>query len=162
MGPFNNLEGIVLGERTRWVVTGLQNYETFFRNVDCLMPNSRTFLYLEGVAIAPDVRTFLELHAIDAVRKVYPGTVWPTPSVFHLPVTHELMRELAELAKDRTTLEIADHCHFYTSDGIILQWYDACDDDCPLGVGSEIPEDKVQEFCCRAGATYDEFKRCEK
>jgi hypothetical protein len=158
MGLDYNLEGIVLGERTRWVVNGVRDYETYFRNVDHLLPTSQAILYLEGVAIAPEVRSFIEKHATAPVHKVYPGTVWPKPSVFHLPATAEVLRGLAELAHDRPTLEMADHCHFYTSQGMVLQWYDALDDDCPLGVGPEISEDRLQEFCRRAGATYTEYK----
>jgi hypothetical protein len=56
---FNDLDGIVLGEPTRWVITGLHEYEPFFRNVGHLLPDPTTILYLEGVAIAPDVRSFL-------------------------------------------------------------------------------------------------------
>jgi len=60
MGLSDNLEGIVLGERTRWTVTGVQDYETFFRTVDALLPTSAAILYLEGVAIATEVRTYYE------------------------------------------------------------------------------------------------------
>ena len=158
MELFDDLNGIALGERTRWVVTGIQDYETFFRSVNSLLPDSTAILYLEGVAIAPDVRHFLEQHAIAPVQKVYPGTVWPVPSIFHLPASAEVFVALAKLACDRPTLEVADHCHFYTANGMILQWYDACDDDCPLGVGSDIPENNVQEFCRRTGTTYGEYK----
>lgn len=158
MGLSDNLEGIVLGERTRWVVAGVQDYETYFRNVGHLLEGSEAILYLEGTATAPDVRTFLEQNAIAPVQKVYPGTVWPTPSVFHLPATSVILRRLADLAHDRPTMEIADHCHFYITEGMVLQWFDACDVDCPLGIGSEISEEKVREFCRHAGASYSEYK----
>jgi len=147
MGMFDNLKGIYLGEDTRWVVKGFREFESFFRHLDQLLPATAAIVYLEGPSIAADVRSFLEEHSVEPWHEVYPGTVWPKPSVFHLPASLEILRGLAELASHHAYPEIADHCHVYTRDGMILQWYDACDPECPLGIAQVITEEKVRAFC---------------
>ena len=154
MGASDNSKGISLGEKTRWVINGLTEYEPFFRNLARLLPDSGAFLYLEGVSISPDVRKFLEKHSAPASQEVLRGTIWPKPSIFHLPTSSEVLSGLTELASHHAYPEIADHCHVYTRDGMILQWYDACDPGCPLGAGQAIPEENVKAFCDLAGANY--------
>jgi len=149
-------KGISLGEKTRWVIKGLSDYEPFFRNLEQLLPTSGATLYLEGVP-TPDVRKFLEGHSVAPGQEVLRGTIWPKPSIFHLPASAEVLRGLADLASHHAYPEIADHCHVYTKDGLILQWYDACDPGCPLGAGPTITEAKVMAFCDLAGAKYSAY-----
>ncbi len=150
----DKLKGLCLGEDTRWVITGLSNFEQFFRHLEGLLPGEPAVIYLEGVSISPDVRKFFEEHSIPPWHVVYPGTIWPKPSIFHLPASPKVLEGLTLLASSHMRPEIADHCHVYTKDGMILQWYDACCSDCPLGAGPTIPEDRVKMFCDLAGARY--------
>ena len=150
-------EGISLGEKTCWVIQGLSDYELFFRNLERLLPESGAIIYLEGVAISPDVLKFLEEHSVPALQEVLRGTIWPKPSIFHLPASPEVLSCLADFASRHAYPEIADHCHVYSKGGMILQWYDACDPGCPLAVGPTISEEKVKAFCNRAGARYSAY-----
>lgn len=104
-----------------------------------------------------EVCSFLEEHAIAPMLEVARGTIWPNPAVFHLPAVPEVMSRLADLASRHANREIADHCHVYTKDGMILQWYDACDTGCPLGAGPTIPEVSVKAFCDATGAAYNAY-----
>jgi len=157
MSLFDNLKGICLGTNARWVVHGLSAFEPFFRNLDQLLPESPTVVYLEGTTISSDVRRFLEQHSVTPWHEVYPGTVWPKPSIFSLPTSSQVLSGLEDLASHHVNPEIADHCHVYTKDGMILQWYDACDAMCPLSVGPTIPEEKVKAFCGRTGTKYSAY-----
>lgn len=151
-------KGISLGKKTRWVIKGLAHYEPFFRNLEILLPESGAILYLEGVATSPDVRKFLEEHSVSPVQKVFRGTIWPKPSIFHLPATPDVLSGLADLASHHASPEIADHCHVYTNNGMILQWYDACDAECPIGAGPTITEERVKAFCERVGAKHSAYE----
>lgn len=132
MGASDNSKGISLGEQTRWVIKGLSEYEPFFRHLARLLPDSGAFLYLEDVSISSDVREFLEKHSVPACQEVLRGTIWPKPSIFHLLASSEVLGGLTDLASRHAYPEIADHCHVYTRDGMILQLYDACDPGCRL------------------------------
>ena len=157
MSVSDNAKGISLGEKTRWVIKGLSDYEPFSRHLDRLLPESGAIIYLEGVATSPDVRKFLEEHSVAAGHEVLRGTIWPKPLILHLPASPEVVRGLADLASCHAYPEIADHCHVYTKDGMILQWYDACDPGCPLGAGPTITEESVKAFCELAGAKYSAY-----
>jgi hypothetical protein len=159
MSASDQNDGICLGDETRWVVNGLREFEPFFRNLDRLLPESGAVVYLEGVSISQDVHEFLKKHSITAWHEVVRGTIWPKPSIFHLPASREVLRGLADLASHHAYPEVADHCHVYTKDGMILQWYDACDAGCPLGVGPTVPEDSVRTFCAQSGATYNAYRK---
>lgn len=149
--------GICLGNETRWVINGLSDFEAFFRNLGRLLPKAEAIVYFEGVSISPDVRDFFEKHSVTAWHEVRRGTIWPKPLIFHLPATQEILSSLADLASRHAYPEIADHCHVYVKGRMILQWYDACDKGCPLGVASEIPEENVKAFCDLTGASYTAY-----
>jgi hypothetical protein len=158
MSKSDQRKGIRQGDKTRWVIEGLSEFEPFFRHLECLLPSSGAVVYLEGVCISGAVRRFLDIHKVPPLHEVVRGTIWPAPSTFHLPATSIVLSGLAELSAHHATPEIADHCHVYTRDEMILQWYDACDLRCPLGVAGVVPEECVAAFCGLAGATYHAFK----
>src|SRR5260370_34542447 len=159
MSGSDDSKGISLGEKTRWVIRGLSEFEPFFRNLGRLLPGSAAVVYLEGVSISPDVLKFLEEHSAAPWHEVLRGTIWPKPSTFHLPASPEVLSHLADLASRHANTEIAEHCHLYTKDGMILQWYDACDAGSPLGAGPTIPEEPVKAFCDVTGAKYSAYTK---
>jgi hypothetical protein len=156
--PPDHPAGIVLGEDTFWVVTGITDYATFFRNVAFVLPEAPTYLYLEGTRTAPEVAAFMDTHAIAPQQPVRAGTVWPQPRLWHLPVSQELVDSLAAFAARHATAQIAHHCHIYTSAGMILQWYDACDQECPIGLAASISEAQAQRFADATGATLSVYE----
>lgn len=139
-------DGIALGEETRWVISGITDFETFFRNVSTLLPEKDSILYLEGTATAPDVQSFLNKHAGAPLAKIRDGTIWPRPHKWHIRISRDFLNQLEMIASRHTTPEIADHCHIYTTDGMILQWFDACDSDCPIGLARTVNEVQARAF----------------
>lgn len=53
---------------------------------------------------------------------------------------------LANFAHAWAAPELAAHLHVYKGSFILLEWYDAFKDD-SLYISSEIPEEKVKQFC---------------
>jgi len=80
------------------------------------------------------------------------GTIWPTPTVFHVRATEEFLNQLAVLAQNHAESEICDHFHAYSGDQGLMQWYDAFSGD-PLLVNESIAETKVQSFSRKLGVT---------
>lgn len=160
MGLFDDLSGIQMGGRTRWVVHGIRDYFAFFTHLDLILPKSPSVIYFEGTTIAPDVRQFMEAHSIEPWHEAYPGTVWPKPLKFHLLVSPDVLNGLVDLAARHAYPEIADHCHVYTKDGMILDWYDACDPEMPIGLG-ETDEKDVRAFCAATQSEYCIYKATE-
>jgi hypothetical protein len=152
-------QGIALGDATRWVVYGLSDFGTFFRGLARLLPDGAAMIYFEGTSISPAVRDFLTKQSAAGWHVVLRGTIWPTPAIFHVPASPDVLNRLAYLATHHANPEIADHCHVYTPERMVLQWYDACDPGCPLNVGSEIAEERVQVFCAFTGARYEAYQR---
>jgi len=84
------MHGIALGLQTRWVVSGVSDPAKFFTALTPLLqPNS--LLYLEGTSFSPALRTLLEEIQINPTKRVKGGTVWPRPSIFHIPSTPEVL-----------------------------------------------------------------------
>lgn len=155
----NQLNGICLGYETKWVVDGLSHLELFFQNLSGLISGQEAILYFEGTAISPDVHEFMAKHSVNGWHYVARGTISPEPLIFHLPATLEILSGLKKLASRHTYSEIADHCHVYNRKQMILQWYDACNADCPIGLSSDVSEANVRIFCKATGASYKPYVR---
>jgi hypothetical protein len=92
--------------------------------IDELLPKDAV-LYLEGTAIAPDVAEWLRQREILDPPPVARGTLWPEPTVFHIPLSDVGgLRALAELHAEP---EIADHLVVYRGNEVVLWAHDAGD-----------------------------------
>jgi hypothetical protein len=94
------------------------------RAIDEAMPRDAT-LYLEGTSIAPEVKDFLGLHEAPATQRVAPGTLYPAPEAYHLPLEHPNLAELRSIAERHAEPEVADHLAVYRGDALLLTAYDA-------------------------------------
>jgi len=92
--------------------------------IDLAMPKEAT-LYVEGTSIAPEVRDYLGRRQGPAPRRVEPGTLWPKPQVFHLPLEGRKLEELRDLAERHAEPEICDHLVVYLDDRVLLWAHDA-------------------------------------
>jgi hypothetical protein len=72
------------------------------------------------------------------------GTIFPKPAFYHLPITSENLKELAEIAERHAEYEIAGHVHVYVNHEILLQWFDAFSD--PIYISAKINEKKIKSF----------------
>src|SRR5512139_3321594 len=82
--------GIDLDSADRWVVEGLEEPRKFFHCLLHLVPQDTT-LYFEGVDIAPEVAHFFETNREQNPVTVSRDTISPTPDVFHVVLTSELI-----------------------------------------------------------------------
>jgi len=154
--PAQEREGIRLAPGRYWAVWPPTDFALFLRALEHLVPDG-SVLYLEGGSPTEEIRSYLEARSANATTKVALGTIWPRPTQFHMRIDAESLRGLAALAEDRLLPEIAVHIHVYAHGRVLLEWYDAPDD--PIRISSEIPEDKVEEFCARLGTRYEREER---
>lgn len=145
------LQGISLGEKTRWEVEAVQQPSLFFRNLHFVLPPD-SVLYFEGASIADEIQTFLRNHLVNKPCPVQGGTIWPRPMKFHVQFASSDAENLASLSERYATPEICDHFHCYKNEKVVLQWFDAWDE--PIGLSADISETSVIEFCKACGVKY--------
>ena len=152
--PKEERTGISMGDAVGWEVSGIKSKSLpeFLRPLPTVLPE-HSILYLEGTSrSAREVIAFLESHAASETSKVALGTIWPRPKFFHVPVTPEIMGELATLSARRVTPEVCIHVHAYIDGRVLLEWYDAFFQE--LWISRDITEDRVAVFSKRVGAQY--------
>lgn len=137
---------------TGWNLRGIRSAEEFFTALPEILPLPAN-LYFEGTSISRDVDSLLASYPATQILQIPPGTIWPKPSVFHVRVTEQFLRELAALARSHAEPEICDHFHAYSGTQGLMQWYDAFSGD-PLLVDQSIPEAQVHRFCSKLGVPY--------
>jgi hypothetical protein len=103
------------------------------------------------------VLEFCKQHVQKQWHVIKKGTIWPESSEFHIPANINTIARLAELSKNLASIEVADHFHIYTMESVIFQWYDGCDEDCPIGLANIIDESKVVSFCTATNSKYEKF-----
>jgi hypothetical protein len=150
--PASERKGIDLGDTPAWEISPPRDAADFLRAISLLAP-PESVLYLEGGSPPAEVRAYLANNAATRITKVTMGTIWPRPETFHVSISPRSLEGLAQLADRHALPEIAIHLHVYKGTEVLLQWYDAGDDD-PLLVSKQIPEETVREFCRRLGVTY--------
>ncbi|MHC4105896.1 MAG: hypothetical protein ACYS18_07690 [Planctomycetota bacterium] len=151
--PAEERKGIYLADRPCWEISGVKDFPAMLKALCDLVP-AGSVLYLEGGDPPKKIRLFLEARTATKTYKVEMGTIWPRPKCFHMQMTTENIKGLAELAEKCASPEIAIHLHVYKVGKMLLQWYDAFFD--PLLVSKEIPETLIREFCDKLGAKYKE------
>ncbi len=76
-------DGIDLDTKERWMIEGLMDAGTFFRELGRLVPED-SILYFEGTELAEEVVQFYESnrakHAVSVVRDM----MFPIPDTFHV------------------------------------------------------------------------------
>lgn len=150
--PERERQGISLNRRSAWwELKGVQDVPTFLRCLGKLF-GENAVLYLEGTSIADDVQAFLRTRAAATTRHAAMGTIWPRPSVFHMPLTAENLAGLADLAEHHAEPEICDHLHVYQGETVWLEAHDFPNDS--VSVSGEVSEDQLKAFCVALGCEY--------
>ena len=153
-------KGIHLDYRTpQWKISKAEDLPAFLRALAELAP-ADSILYLEGGSPPAGLLAFLKDHSVPEQAHVAMGTIWPRPTVFHLPATHANLTPFAEMAEQCATPEAAIHLHLYLHGRILLQWYDAFFD--PFYISKERPEERVKRFCDELGLNYETDKEGEQ
>jgi len=135
-----------------WRVDGIRSAEKFFSALPEILPLPVTMCF-EGTTIAADVQALFASNAVAPSLQIPPGTIWPTPSVFHVLGTEQFLLQFAALAGKHAEAEVCGHFHAYKDDHGLLQWYDAFSGD-PVLLDGSIREEALQVFCRRLGARY--------
>jgi len=147
------MAGIMLDMRNCWEVTKIKGVQAanFFRTLVEMAPEYSIFC-LETTAAVDEVKEFLEANKMPPVRKVQLGTLWPKPSVYHIPLNEQTMQQMAQLAVNFAMPEICDHIHIYNESLVLLEWFDAFWQ--PMYISKKIPENSIKSFCEKIGCDY--------
>ena len=113
-------------------------------------------LYLEDGVHPPDLQQFLATHQVANPTKLALNTIWPRPSVYHLPVDASTIDYLARYAETVAEPEVCIHLAVYGNGGVLVSAPDAPGD--PVLITRHLPEDVLTAFVERLGFTRDNVK----
>lgn len=137
--------------RPFWELSGKTDFPSLLPALAALLPQG-CVLYFEGGSPSGELAQFLRAHAVPERAHVVYGTIWPRPSVVHVPATSVTITRLAELMRSRASPELAVHFHVYRDQTALLEWYDAFDQ--PVGLAGLFSEDQVRRYAERLGMQY--------
>lgn len=103
--------------------------DTLLEALEAGMP-ADAVVYIEGDAFADEVRAALAALppvSEDQRRKDLRGTLWPSPSSFHLRVGSGVLGLLRQFEKRHASPEVCTHLAVYRGDEILALAYDAAD-----------------------------------
>jgi hypothetical protein len=129
-----------------WELSGEADFTSLFTALPDLLPDE-SILYFEGGSPSGELLEFLRAKEVPERAHVAFGTIWPRPTVFHLPATGETMRCLAEMMQSHASPELAIHFHVYRDQAVVLEWHDAFSQ--PMLLSGELPAQKVRTFADR-------------
>ncbi len=142
---------VYLDERPHWVVPAVCSLPAFFSSLPALMPIG-SMLYLENTDFAEDVELLMNRLSIKARRKIEPGTEWPVPKWFHIPVTRSNMMQLTDISRQRPISDVADHLVGYLETIVVFEWYDLLET--PIHVTGALERVKVHRFASSLGVPF--------
>lgn len=122
----------------------VRRLDTLLEALEVGMP-ADAIVYVEGVAFADDVRATLAAlpTAPEALRRAdLRGTLWPSPSSFHLPVSSGVLAVLRDMETRHASPEVCDHLAVYRGEEILALAHDAGDG--VLLVGRSLSDDAVE------------------
>jgi hypothetical protein len=150
--PCAEMKGIHLDTtRPFWEVSGKADFPSLLAALSELLPQECVF-YFEGGSPSGELSQYLREHSVPERAHIAYGTIWPKPSIFHLPVTAATISRLADLMRSRAHPELAIHFHAYRDQAVLLEWHDAFTQ--PMLLSGELPEQKVRAFAERLRMSY--------
>jgi hypothetical protein len=150
--PREELDGLRLDpQRPCWEISGRTTFQQVFLALDGWLPGD-AILYFEDGRPDHEILDFFAKRSVSASEHIAMGTIWPRPRVKHVPATHEILTELAEIMDRHAEPELAIHVHAYREGQVLFEWHDATSD--PIYVSDDIPEERICDFAQRLGTTY--------
>jgi hypothetical protein len=134
-----------------WELAAPQGLPALFRALDGWLPDG-SVLYFEDGLHSPEVTAFMRAHAVPERAHLEMGTIWPRPSVYHLPASPEVFARLVDLAENHAAPELAIHLHAYLDDEVLVQGYDILAQE--LWLSPTLPEQRVRDLAIRLGVVY--------
>ncbi len=141
------MDGIRLDtSRPFWELSGRTDFPSVLSALASLLPEG-CVLYFEDGSPTGELAHFLRACAVPKGAHIAPGTIWPRPSVVHVPASSETLNRLAKLMLSRVSPELAIHFHVYRAQTVLLEWYDAFYQ--PMRLDGTFSEDRVRLFAER-------------
>ena len=154
--PKSEQDGLELDLNEAWQLEALSDASVFLRALSALrLPAA--ILYLEGTTDSA-VGSFLKSRAIDTTVKIAPGTIWPRPDTYHVPMTESNLVALARLVDEKGIAFLAFHVHVYSDNEVVLQWHDAFEK-VPLYVSKGIDENRIRKLANLLGVGYSRLSK---
>jgi hypothetical protein len=122
----------------------------------CGVMPAGSVLYLEDGVHPPDLRQFLAAHQLANPTKLAPHTIWPRPSVHHVPLTVSTINYLAGYSETVAGPEVCIHLVVYREDRVLVSAPDAPGD--PVLVNRHLPDEIVRAFAELLGFSSDKVK----
>lgn len=149
---------LVLGGADAWMVTGGVDPERGRDLIGLLrgaveLFGSDAILYLEGTAMAPEVKSALAEWEVQGSKLLPRATRWPRADVLHVPLRMAVIEALANGASNRPPQATCNHLHIYRGDDLLLQGFEVGWE--PFLISMMLPEAKVADFCGRTGFSYE-------
>jgi hypothetical protein len=139
-----------------WELSGTTDFPPLLEALPALLPQG-CVLYFEGGFPTGELARFLRENSVTGRAQVAYGTIWPRPSVHHVPATAGVISRLAGLMRSRASCELAVHFHVYHDQAVLLECYDAFTQ--PMGLAGRFPEQRVRAFTERLGVSYKRMAR---
>lgn len=154
--PKSERAGLELDLRDAWQLEPVSDASVFLRALPTLRLSSAV-LYLEGTT-HDAVANCLEECTVKPTVRIAPGTIWPRPDIYHVPMSRDILERLARIVDDKGVAFLAFHVHVYANGEVVLQWHDAFEK-MPLYVSSRIDEDRIKELAGRLGVGYSQLSK---
>ncbi len=122
----------------------------FLRSLPLLGPQP-LYLCLEGIT-DDSLLPLLQQYSVPSQLNVARGIVWPKAALWHVPATSAVLEALACRLDAASQAAPSIHVFLYTSDRVILEWYDAIDSE-PLYISRSLSSEAVQAFAHAVGST---------
>jgi len=129
---------------SHWQVFGAFKAETFFRALKLVLPDDAR-LYFEGTSISKDVSAFYSSRSVQPNIIVKRSTLFPKPSIFHLPFDQDVVESLCSLSLSHAEPELFDHFKAYTGNTVLLAMHEFAGDE-PIVISESISEAKIKAF----------------
>ena len=128
-----------------------KEYLQFFTTLSQYFP-ANSILFLEDGAFPSKFEAFLKSNSIACDIVLAPGTIWPKPRAYHLPIQPKLMLELAQWGAKLAEPELCSHLRIHDGKKLLLHWYDFPHD--PMYVSAELGEQAVASLARQLGTAY--------
>ena len=149
--PKSERVGLALDLSNAWRLEPVSDASVFLQALPALQLSSAV-LYLEGTTDGA-VAKCLEEYAVKPTVKIAPGTVWPRPDIYHVPMSHDVLNRLGRIVDDKGAAFLAFHVHVYANGEVVLQWHDAFES-IPFYVSSRIDEQRIKDLAEQLGVGY--------
>ena len=154
--PKSERIGLELDLHDAWQLEPVSDGSVFLRALPALRQSSAV-LYLEGTTERA-VADCLKKCTVEPTVTIAPGTIWPRPDIYHVPMSGDNLEQLACIVDDKGVAFLAFHVHVYTNGEVVLQWHDAFER-IPLYVSSTIDENRIKDLAGLLGVGYSRLSR---